>query len=166
MAHGRGTRMAKDWADIPGGPLILSATSTSIGGTFAFSGSATVMRLIGEYAIGTGATAPTALDEVEIGVGIGIFSTDAVGVGATAMPDPTDDTAFPWLYWADHILFFPTNTQTNASFQSSVRRVFDVKSMRRAKADESIAMIVQYTDVVGAPSVHVSLGGTRVLVAH
>ena len=164
MAHRRDTRMRKDWNALAGGPLILTGATTVIGGTLAVSAAVTVIRMIGEYAIGP-STVPTALDEVEIGVGIGVVSTDAASLGATAMPDPTDDVAFPWLYWADHLLFFATNSQSAGAVTVSLRRQFDVRSMRRMKADESLVFVVQYTDVVGLPPVHVSIGATRVLFA-
>ncbi len=166
MARGRGSRMQKQWIVIPGGPLILSAAGTNLGGSVvSVAFPATIIRMLGEYSIGIGAAAPTALDEAQIGVGIGVFSTDAVAVGGASLSDPTGDPGYPWLYWADHLVFFPTNSQTNASAQASVRRTFDVRSMRRIKADQSLALVVGYVDVVGAPPIHVSVGTTRVLIA-
>ncbi len=166
MARGRGSRMSKQWEIIQGAPQILSAGGTSIVGSLAPTEAITVIRMLGEYNIGIGTAAPTALDEAQIGLGICVVSTDAVLAGAASMPDPSDDIGYPWLFWADHFLFFPTNTQTNASRQSSVRRSFDVHSMRKIKPSESLVFVVQYTDVVGTPTIHVGVAATRVLTAH
>ena len=165
MSNGRhgGHRMTKQWSQLEGGPLILTGNGTFLAGNGPLNIPGTVMRLIGGYSMGP-TTAPTALDEVEIVVAIGVVSADAAALGATAMPDPADEPDYPWLYWASNFMFFATNSTSAGIAAMSVRRHFDVRSMRKMKARESLAMIVQYVDVVGSPPIHVSLDATRYLI--
>ena len=122
------------------------------------------MRMIGEYVIGP-AAAPVALDICEVAVGIGIVSEDAHALGETAAPDPGDEPGYPWLYWGSHRLIFPTVAVDPLSPQSHGRFVFDVRGMRKITQNQALAVVVQYTDVNGAPPVAVQVSQTRVLMA-
>ncbi len=161
--HG-GPRMAKEWAIIPGGLLDFTADATQIGSSILNLGPATVLRMLGEYAIGP-VTAPVTLETAELTVAIGVASSDAVALGASAMPDPADEPNYPWLYWAQHSLFFTTTNLDPAGETASVRHGFDVRSMRKIKPRESLVMVVQMTRVSGTPDLRIVLGSTRVLVA-
>ncbi len=165
MAHRSGnSRMRKSWFGIPGASLALTADSTNIGNGLAFSAPATVLRMLGNIVMGP-TSAPSALDEALITVGIGVFSTDAFALGATAMPDPTDEPEYPWLYWASHRLWYPsTSVQTSVAVGTRVIE-FDIRSMRKISDRQTLGVVVQYTDVVGAPAIHVGLAAFRVLAA-
>ena len=120
--------------------------------------------MLGEYIVGP-QVAPVAADAASIGVGIGVVSSDAVSAGASALPDPNGEADYPWLYWAQHDFFFGSTATDPASLASSLRRPFDIKSMRKLKPRESLVAVIQYSDISGAPPLHVEFTQTRVLVA-
>ncbi len=159
----RGARMSKDWGSIPGSQFSLVSSSVNVIASVAPGVSATVIRMLGEYIIGP-RIAPVAQDEAAITLAIGVVSTDAFTVGGSAMPDPAD-ADFPWMFWASHSFFFGTTTVDPSSSQASLRRSFDVRSMRKMKAQESLVFVVQYVDIAGAPPLKVNLAQTRVLFA-
>ena len=150
--------------------LITVSSSAFTTGSTAFLGGntpghpATVLRMLGEYAIGPTA-APTALDSCLISIGIAIVSADAAELGSTAMPDPSVEVEFSWLYWAEHAVFFSTTAADPNGANATVRKSFDVRSMRKIKPRETLAMVAQYVDVVGAPPVQLVTVGVRVLFA-
>ena len=158
-------RQRKHWHDIPGGFLAMVANGTNLAGSFTASGGEpfTVLRMFGEYVI-TATGAPTALDKAIITVGIGVVSADAAALGATALPDPEDESDYPWLYWSSHPLFFVDASVDPIGASGVVRKQFDVGSMRKISPRESLVFVVQYADVVGTPPVTITLGGTRFLI--
>ena len=159
-------RKEKRWTSLPGINLALVASGTTIGGSINFGENLTVMRMIGEYILGpTGAI--TAGDACSIKLGIGVVSTDAATLGATAVPDPGGEPSYPWLFWATHAFFYPTTGAPlqPAGDQESTRRAFDIRSMRKMKPRESLLWIVEYVDDAGTPPMQLKLGQTRVLVA-
>ncbi len=157
-------RRAKIWSAIPGISLALTASGTSLGGSISFATADTVLRMMGQYII-TPTSAPAALDNARVVVAIGVVSSDAFAAGSASVPDPAGEPEYPWLYWADHPLFFSTSTTDPNSGASTLRHSFDVRSMRKLKPRESLAMIVEYADIVGAPPLQFSTGQTRVLIA-
>ena len=165
MANGRhGPRMDKEWQVIGGIELLLTGAGTSLSLGLAPGTAATVIRMIGEYLIlNTGSV--VVLDSVQIAVGIGVFLTDAFIAGAT--PDPAQEPEFPWLYWKTHALNFPAtgSPQNPAAGHAFVRQAFDIRSMRKMKPRETLAMVVEYVNIVGNPPITVDLTGTRVLLA-
>ncbi len=84
-------RMAKRWSQMGSGQTTMTAAGTFIAGVaLSFDGPFTVLRMIGEYVISP-TSAPAALDNAIVAVGIGVVSTDAFAVGGGAMPDPADE---------------------------------------------------------------------------
>ena len=161
----RGPRMQKHWHEIKGATILFTVSTTQVMDSLALSGPWTALRMIGEYIISP-TSLPTALDAVTVGIGIGVVSTDAVVVGGSAMPDPTGEPDYPWLYWADHDFYFIDNSlETVGSPVGQLRQRFDVKSMRKIKPRESLAFVAQYSDIVGAPPMRLSTAATRILVA-
>ena len=156
--------MAKEWGCIPAFDQAFSADATIVIASLPFVESMTILRMLGEFII-TARTAPVALDAIRIGVGLGIVSTDAFAVGGSAMPDPLGEPEYPWLYWSEHWLFFPTSALESGLATTSVRRAFDVKSMRKVKNRESLVFVFQYGNDVGNPEVIFAGSETRVLVA-
>ena len=165
----RGPRKPKFWSFI--GTNITNAVSANstlvLGANFAMAGTdtLTVMRMIGGYLIGPGA-ANVLADSAAITIAIGIFSTDAVTVGGTALPDPEDEPGYPWLFWASH-LFETTVAQqdSTADPRMAIRRSFDIKSMRKMKPRETLTFVMQFRDINGAPTMNIVAERTRVLFA-
>ena len=166
MSNGRhgGSRMAKEWSFMPAFAGAMTDNSTLIGSNIAFALPGTVIRMLGEYVIGATAVVP-ALDQAVVSVGIGVFSTDAVTLGATAMPEVAAEAEYPWLYWASHPLYWGTVDTGATAIIGNVRHKFDVRSMRKLKPRESLSMVIEYTDIVGTPALMILAGSTRVLIA-
>ncbi len=168
MARGRGfsrgQRMPKHWSSIGNGsPTAFSSDSTAInGGLLAFDEAWTVIRLLGEYVISPNGTIAQG-DFALVGVAIGVFSTDATAV--TAVPEPSLEPGYPWLYWAVHEFHYRGTGEENAIGSQWVRKSFDVHSMRKIKPNESLGIVANYVDGSGAPPLLMSFGVTRVLVA-
>ncbi len=158
-----GRKMGKEWVAIPGFDAPLTADGTTLPGFFAGTVSQTVLRMLGEYIISP-TIAPTAGDHCTVTVGIGIVSTDAATVGSTAVPDPAGDPDFPWLYWKGHPMWYGGTDLNGGNPAGGLRQVFDIRSMRKMKAKESLIICAQYEDGSGAPAVEWKGGATRVLV--
>ena len=163
----RGQRQTKEWTRIPGVQNAFTAAATAVGTPLDFTESRTILRMLGEYTAGaTGGGTVAETDFATIAVGIGIVSTDASAVGASAMPDPNAEADYPWLYWASHVFQFPSGGDNGATEGASIRRMFDIRSMRKVKPRESLVFVVEYEDIAGAPPITFSAGSTRVLLGH
>jgi len=159
----RTPRKEKQWERLAGSQLDMTVDGVKIGNQLNFSSSQTVIRMVGEYIIGP-TSAPTALDACNITVAIGKVSTDAATAGAGSLPDPASEGGYPWLYWMSHAFEFPAGNLLESSAQGSVRRAFDIRSMRKFKPSESLVWLVDYTDFNGAPPMTVFAASVRVLV--
>jgi len=165
--QGGGHRMVKSWQSM--GTNIIQSVSADVTGIV--SGvvnndhAFTVLRILGEWSFG--ADSVNVIDDTAaITVGVGVFSTDAATLGGTALPDPEDEPEYPWLYWKS-ALFEQTVAQQHSGGDPRIARVYeiDVKSMRKVKPRESLAMVFQYRDINGAPGVNIVMSRSRVLIA-
>ncbi len=149
--------------------MLRSTAAFSGGATFAlgttsFAVPGTVLRMIGEYLI-TPTVDLTAGDHAVISVGIGVVSSDAATLGASAVPDPTAEAEFPWLYYASHPIFAEATAGDQDLGAVTVRRSFDVKSMRKLKPRETLIFVADYENINGNPPLTISVGTVRVLIA-
>ncbi len=160
--HGR--RMTKDWSGISTAVAAFTGNATILAGFTPMLESGTILRMIGEYIVIPRATVADA-DVASISVGIGLVSTDAAAVGSSAMPDPASDLEYPWLYWGSHGFEFNSATLADQSGLAaiSVRKSFDVRSMRKFRAGQAIAVVVEYANVAGNPPLEFVGGVTRIL---
>ena len=158
-----GPRMAKHWHVIPGLSQSMTGNGVFLGGNLGLDGPWTCIRMLGEYIIGVDA-APTAQDAVSIGVAIGVASTDALIIGATAIPSPISEPQFPWLRWAVHDFFFNDTSLADGNARS-IRVPFDSRSMRKLKPREALFVVAEYADTAGAPPMQIEHSQVRVLVA-
>ncbi len=158
-----GRRMDKEWNAILASSTNLAANGTASGAGLTPGTSATVLRMIGEYVVGA-RLAPTAVDSAVISLGIAVVSNDAFIAGAASLPDPGGDPEFPWLFWASHMLFFPTTSADPSTALSSVRRSFDIRSMRKMKPSETLVSVIEYGNIIGNPDIQINMGATRVLL--
>jgi len=161
----RTARQTKEWNALAGSEVDMAAFGTFGAGVLSFNVSATVLRMLGEYVITARATLANA-DSARVTVAIGKIATDAAVLGATAFPDPEGEPGYPWLYWASHALHSVATDSANQSQASgiSVRRSFDVRSMRKVKPNESLVMIIEAVDVAGTMPINFTSGLTRVLI--
>ena len=159
----RTPRKEKHWEFIPGSSGALTVDGVTFRAGLSFNAAATVIRMLGSYIIAPD-SATVAQDMVSLVIGIGRVATDNAATGA-GLPDPAGQPGYPWLYWADHELFFGgTSTDPNMKV-SSVQASFDIRSMRKFKPNETLALVLQYADIQGAPPLRVNIGRTRVLIA-
>ncbi len=166
MAHGfgRGRRQVKHWHTMGNLRLQLTGDGTTAGPTLGLlTDPFTILRMIGEYTLSP-TSAPAANDGALVTVGIGVFSGDAVALGATALPDPVEEAEYPWLYWASHPMFYATTSADPSSASGSLRHTYDIRSMRKVKPREDVAMAIQYVDISGAPPLTINVAGNRVLI--
>ncbi len=166
--RGGGRRLSKSWGFLPAVSVAMTADGTFGTSGLSFLAPDTVLRMIGEYTIGLSG-AGTNGDGVFVVFAIGVISTDAFSLGATAMPDPGQEPDYPWLYWQSHGFRYPTATGTaigegNDGPQATVRKSFDIRSMRKMKPRETLFGVLQYVDITGAPPMRADIGHTRVLI--
>jgi len=165
MANARfgGQRQKKEWSSIPAVEVTMTGASTTAAAALGSTQALTVLRMIGEYVINP-TSAPVALDSAFIGVGIGVVSADAFAVGGGSMPDPLTDQGYPWLYWAVHPVFFMSNSTNPGNDVMGARVTIDIRSMRKLKPQEDLAMVVEYGNGTGNPPMTFVSGGIRVLI--
>ncbi len=163
----RGRRQEKDWVALPSVSVDFTGDNSTGVVELAFSSSITVLRMLGEYVIApTSAGGIVAGDDARIAIGIGLVSTDAFAA-TTALPDPAGEPEYPWLYWAQHSFLYPVAGATAADsvgLAGAVRKSFDIRSMRKFKAGQSLALVAQYVNVTGDPALTFGLSRTRVLI--
>ena len=165
MSNGRhGPRRSKEWTSILGFDTAFTSDGTSVTAGFTPGQAVTILRMIGEYSI-IPLNAPVATEISTITVGIGVVSADAFALGSAAMPDPGGEPEFPWLYWAAHKFQYSNVSTDPSQAGGSVRRSFDIRSMRKMKPRETLAFITQYGQQAGTVDLRISAGQTRVLVA-
>ena len=165
MAHslGRRSKMSKLWRDIgPGGSLMTVNNATTLLGTLDFNQPETILRMVGEYSFGPdNSVAAIAGDRAVITVGIGLVSLDAAVAGASALPDPDGDSQYDWLYWRAHG-YYVGSILTNPMI--ALRHQFDIRSMRKAKARQTLVFLTQYDIESLTPGVRFMQPRIRVLV--
>jgi len=163
-ARGRGGKKIdfKQWSFIPGIQLNPSGAATVLMGSLAFSSPATLLRLRGNGSVAM--DGETDAEDTQVTFGIGLFSTDAVTLGVTALPDPSSEPEFPWIWYDSHAIMV-TNVETGVTTPSDImgaaRFVIDSKAMRKIKPGESLAMLAE---VSVAANVDINVGLTRVLL--
>ncbi len=161
----RTPRKEKEWNGTGSSIVAMTADGSFLaGGGFNFSASSTIIRMIGEYVI-TPTSAPTAGDSAIVTIGAGKVSSDAAALGATAMPDPAVEFGYPWLYWASHVFRFAGTSVDGGAAGASLRHRFDIRSMRKFKPNESLAIVVQYSNNAGDPPLTLNLPSWRLLLA-
>ncbi len=165
MARQFGKRQVKSWASIAGQVDAFTANATVGGAGLAFTEASTILRMIGEYMIAP-TTAPTIADQCTLTVGIAVVSADAFAAGGASLPDPSGSPEFPWLFWKSHIFRALAGTlDPGDQLPVSVRAEFDIRSMRKVKGREALAVVVEYTDINGTPPLKMVQPFIRVLLA-
>ena len=166
MARGdHGPRQSKLWASILGNNQSITADGTFGGAGLPFIQPETILRMIGDFLIvPTPGGTFVEDDQVDMTVGIGVMSSDAFAVGNTAIPDPAGEPQFPWLYWKAFSFIMEDATPSPSAWQTSIRVDFDIRSMRKVTARQTLFTCVEYVDVVGAPPMDMLWSQTRVLL--
>ena len=166
--HTTGARQRKSWVSMGNNIInVLSSDATGIvAGGVTRDEPFTVLRMIGEWCIGP-SQVNVINDTCAVSLAVGVVSTDAYTVGGTAVPDPESEVGFPWLYWQSFVLNMQKAQQDSQGDPfMSIRRTFDIRTMRKIKPRESLVQIFQYRDVSGTPFFDLAWGVTRVLIGH
>ena len=132
----------KQWSSVPGLSADVAAAGNQGGSQLAFTFPATILRIRGGGHIGIDGGADGAANNVT--VGIGIVSTDAATLGATALPDPQDEPEYDWMWWRElNVKRIVQTAETDSDIAGTVRWVIDSKAMRKVKPGQSLIMIFQ-----------------------
>jgi len=155
----------KEWQQGSFSRQAISAAGTFAGGGLDFAQPITVLRSRGYVQAAFDETVQAG-DTMLLTFGLGIVSTDAANLGATALPDPGSDVAYPWLWWGEMFLeAFAADVATLHAWGSTNQRLeVDTKAMRRARLDQSLIWVIEAAQVTGAPVTNVEIGTTRILV--
>ena len=157
-------RRERLWSALPEVNATLTVAGTTGGSQLAFSSSQTVVRMIGGGFLMYSDSAPTGADAMSLTVAIGVVSTDAATLGATALPDPAAEPDYPWLYWKPLAIFAAATTVVSSDGPGFQRYSFDIRAQRKLKAGQSLALFAEYVDGNGTPPVRWHADQTRVLL--
>ena len=142
----------KSWTDLLGISLSTAAASTILGTSLAFGSPATILRMRGQILLNFDAAADNSRQNV--GIGIGIISSDAFAAGAGSVPDPLSETDYPWLWWSTIPLVNDLQIAGESLQLAVVARVeVDSKAMRKVKPGQSLAVIYQTSAAVSATNI-------------
>ncbi len=144
MARRRGGRgLDYDWVSTGGSnsAIDLAVGVAALGsGSIDINSAATIMRTRGLVAIQLDATA---VDErALIAVGIIVVSDNALAAGTASVPAPFTDSSDDWL-WYDFMWVSSGAEGAVVSDFLAQRTVIDSKAMRKVKAGENLALVVE-----------------------
>ncbi len=155
----------KAWLAIPSFSLSLTGDNTFVVAGLSFSGPGTILRTRGRILLALNPSGKAADDNVKIAFGLGLVSTDAFTLGATAMPDPAGEPEYPWLWWGEVSLRSMIATTNESGFGPENREIIvDTKAMRKIKPGMTLTMITQYVNLSGNPIVNMEAGQFRTLI--
>ncbi len=161
----RGRRSDKAWLGMPGSVVQSSAVGTKIfAGSLAFTSPGTILRTRGVIKATFDETAQIG-DTMFTSFGLGIVSTDAATVGASAMPDPGDEADYPWLWYGQILLRSNVAAGPTAYGPAAEKLEVDSKAMRRFKPGQSLVLVMEHAQVSGAPITEFDMSVFRVLIA-
>jgi len=154
----------KEWTGMNFSDQTAAADGTLIGaGLISFAVPATILRARGFVQASFDATQQVG-DRMRVTWGLGIVSTDAATLGATAVPDPAGEPEYPWLWWGSMLLRSELAAGVNAWGLSAQRLEVDTKAMRRVKPGQSLVWVMEAASTAGAPATLFEFGQTRVLI--
>ena len=171
MARRRSSGFAKTidfkaWLSIPGLSLNVNAATKFLGGSLAFTGPGTILRMRGAVLADMVSDAVT--EAILVQVGIGIASTDAITAGTVAsIPGPGSDPDYPWLWWGSIPLWSEAADSASSpagQLPKAWRLEIDSKAMRKVKPNQSLFAIAELSQLAGAATARVTFGTTRVLI--
>ena len=103
----------KAWIAIPSHETQFTANATVVLAGIGFTGPGTILRSRGRLQVSLDST-QVLDDRAKVAVGLGLISTDAFDLGSSAVPDPSGDVDYPWLYWTEVSLRAVAAAETNA----------------------------------------------------
>ena len=154
---------SKLWAKVPGFSANLSADGIQGGSRMDFTAPLTILRICGSHFCELDATMQVG-DQMVVTYAIGIVSTDAAVLGATAIPDPFDEYEYSWLYLREVHLHAQKAAAVDAWGPAAQWFDLDTKAMRKVKPGQSLIWYTQLSGATGAPVTFVQGSALRVLL--
>ena len=162
----RGKRRQLIWSSVivRAAGLALSSTAKftgSLGGLGVTSGGgATLVRTRGQGIVHFDADAIA--DVALLGLGLGIFSSDAFAQGAAALPGPITEVDFPWVWHSVYSLGpVVTATANEESLIQNIPFVLDSKAMRILKPSETMGFVAEVLVTSGGGTVDFSVAARQ-----
>ncbi len=152
----------KQWDFLPSVNQVTAIATVISGSGLAFAIPATILRVRGYVTAAFDETKQVG-DTMRIIFGLGIVSSDAFTLGATALPNPGGQAEYPWLWWGGGNLEAFVAAGEEAFGTTAFRLEVDSKAMRKVKPGQTLAWIVETAGVAGAPVTSINFGQTRVL---
>jgi len=158
-------RRSRRWDSLLPVAVNTATTGTQGGSSLAFSTPETVVRMIGGGLFTFDASTTDVGDHARMVVVIGVVSSDAAAVGATALPDPITEANYQWLYFQELTIHAVSGVTAEwASNAASVHRYsFDIKSQRKLTPGQSLVYYAELAST-GAPAVWWIAAETRILI--
>ncbi len=154
----------KQWDFLPALSQNVTANATFLAAGFlSFLAPATILRIRGVIRVSFRLSGLTGDDACSLVFGMAVFSTDAVTLGPTALPDPAAEAEYPWIWWTDIEMFAPEMSNVTSPGETQ-HVIVDSKAMRKVKPGETLAIVGQYVDITGAPSMNIQVGRLRTLI--
>ena len=163
MAHRGRVITRKAWLSIPAHTAEISSAGTNGGSQLAFASPSTILRIRGNCWAAMDATKQIG-DLMTITWALGIVSTDAATLGSTALPDPSTEPEYPWLWWRQMHLWAQLASGNEAWGTSAQLLEIDSKAMRRVAPGQSLVWFTQTGSVTGAPVTRIVGDELRVLI--
>jgi len=146
------------WANVVTRISALAVTTKSVGTSIGLvtPDSITLIRSRGQGAVHFDSV--NSGDTVQVGIGLGIYTDDAFGIGATAMPGPLTDADWDWVYYKT-LMFGPAHVaaETPDSILWNFWFEIDSKAMRKMKANQVLAWIVEGVVISGGGNFDIGL---------
>jgi len=148
------SRRAKAWAIGPGASTSTSFTSTTAailgsGAVLATESKVTILRVRGMITVRL-ITATSIGDGFHFAIGLGIVSSDAFGVGVTAVPNPIADAQWDgWMWHQFGDVHQITGAEADGSNAvSNIMRIpVDTKAMRKFGDNETLMFNMEVVEV-------------------
>jgi len=141
-AFSRGKQRLTQWVGpADQGFVTVASAGATLVATFPFGEPATIIRTRGAVAIQLNSyTTDTAITGA---FGIAVVSTDAVGIGITAIPKPFRDADWGgWFVWRTFGHRFETITQAGVLLASWLLEI-DSKAMRKVTPNETMVIVAE-----------------------
>ncbi len=156
----------KSWNSLPGlSSDAVAADGLLTGTALAFTEPSTILRMRSSPGIIAFDESVQVGDTVNLGIGIGIVSSDAFAAGVGSLPDPIGDITFPWL-WLFQADLLCTVAIGDQAFGMTTRQTggVDSRAMRKMAPGQSLVQIFEFQGVSGAPVVLLETTQVRVLI--
>ncbi len=155
----------KEWRLLAGATQTFSTVGTRVASAvLAFTAPATILRIRCHDILLMLDSTQQVGDTIILTLGLGIVSSDAAALGATALPDPGAEAEYPWLWWGQSVLRSEVAAGVNDRGSSMYRFGVDSKAMRRVKPGQSLLWVIEASGLAGAPVTLIDVCSTRVLV--